>query len=298
MQRILIVDDEANNLKILKRDLEGEGYHVTAAEDGEAALEILRNDTAFDAILLDRMMPGMDGIEALKVMKQDEALRGIPVIMQTAASATREVQEGIEAGAYYYLTKPFEKTVMLAIVRRAIHDAQERAEDRREVQKQKRALGLMQYSGFTFRTLEEVKNLAYLLANGFPEPQRVIMGIHEMMLNAIEHGNLGLCYEDKKGLLLDNGWQAEIEARLAHPEFADKRARVRFDRFADRLELRIADEGKGFDPKPYLELSTDRATDPNGRGIALARMGHFDQVDYQGRGNEVVCTVWLDKEND
>jgi class 3 adenylate cyclase len=114
--RILAVDDIENNLEILRVRLEAEGYEVVTASDGEQALVKMR-DLEPDLVLLDIMMPKLDGIAVLKQFKQETANRFVPVILVTAKSDTRDVVVGLEAGGDEYLTKPFEQAALIARVR-------------------------------------------------------------------------------------------------------------------------------------------------------------------------------------
>jgi two-component system sensor histidine kinase/response regulator len=113
---ILIVDDGPKNLQVLGTILRTEGYEVAAAISGAQALEILES-TLPDLILLDVMMPGMNGLEVCRTLKRDEATDAIPVLFLTAKSETDDLVEGFEAGAVDYLTKPFQTRELLIRVR-------------------------------------------------------------------------------------------------------------------------------------------------------------------------------------
>ena len=124
--RILVVDDVPENLDIVRIRLESQGYEVVTAVDGEDALARAR-ELEPDLVLLDVMMPKLDGISALKVLKQDAALRFVPVILLTAKSDTRDVVAGLEAGGDDYLTKPVDQAALMARVRsmlriKSLHD--------------------------------------------------------------------------------------------------------------------------------------------------------------------------------
>jgi adenylate cyclase len=114
--RILAVDDVPTNLEILKVRLEAHGYEVVTAADGEEALARAR-ELAPDLVLLDIMMPKLDGISVLKQLKQEAGERFVPVILVTAKADTRDIVAGLEAGGDDYLTKPFEQAALLARVR-------------------------------------------------------------------------------------------------------------------------------------------------------------------------------------
>jgi two-component system alkaline phosphatase synthesis response regulator PhoP len=104
--KILIVDDEIDTLLPLKRSLEVEDYIVVGASNGKEALVKARTDIP-DLILLDLMMPEMDGYEVCSKLKKDELTKNIPVIMLTAKDAVREKVKGLDIGADDYVTKPF-----------------------------------------------------------------------------------------------------------------------------------------------------------------------------------------------
>ncbi len=112
---ILIVDDEPNNRAVLERHLERQGYTVVSAGDGAKALEIVQRASC-DVVLLDVRMPGMDGREVLRRIKQDPATRDIPVVMISAADDLSTIAACIEAGADDFLPKPFDQVILRARV--------------------------------------------------------------------------------------------------------------------------------------------------------------------------------------
>ncbi len=123
---ILVVDDVPDNVDILQMRLESQGYEVTTAGDGEAALAIIR-DKLPDLVLLDIMMPKLDGIATVKQLKADPALPFTPVILVTARADAKDVIAGLEAGGDDYLTKPVDQAALMARVRamlriKALHD--------------------------------------------------------------------------------------------------------------------------------------------------------------------------------
>jgi CheY-like chemotaxis protein/anti-sigma regulatory factor (Ser/Thr protein kinase) len=290
--RILAVDDELFNLDIMSEYLTDAGYTVVQAQDGVIACDILKDDQNFDVILLDRMMPNLSGIEVLKKLKASEDTKNIPIVLQTAAAESSQIREGIELGAYYYLTKPYDKDMLLTIVKSACDEHDQKTRMQEEAKKQRHVLGLMQKCSFKFRTLEEAQNLSYFLSNCYPEPERVVYGISEILVNAIEHGNLDISYSEKSQIIRENRWQDEIARRLAADEYKNKVATVSLDTNDEEIILHVVDEGKGFDWQNYLDFDPTRATDPNGRGIAMAKTMSFDSIEYKGKGNDVTCRTF------
>src|SRR5215467_13602016 len=114
--RILIVDDNETNRDILATRLATHGYELLQAADGEQALVAAREQTP-DLILLDVMMPKLDGIEVCRRLKGDSALPFIPIVLVTAKSDVRDIVAGLEAGADEYLTKPVDQAALVARIK-------------------------------------------------------------------------------------------------------------------------------------------------------------------------------------
>jgi len=291
---LLVVDDEEFNRDLIGEYLEGNDYRLDFASDGLAAWEMLdAHPEGFDAILLDRMMPRMNGIELLARVKSDPRLAAIPVILQTAASSPEQVEEGMRLGAYYYLSKPFPRQALEVAVGTALADSRHQRDMRAALANTQRVLHLLTGARFLFHTLEEARSLAAELANRAASPGTVVIGLTELLLNAVEHGNLALSYDDKSQLLEQGTWDEEIARRLADPDFSSRRVRVSCQFDGPSGQVTIEDEGAGFDWQRYLETQPERAFDLHGRGISIARQLSFESMEYQGRGNVVQVTFPL-----
>jgi len=136
--RILIVDDNPDNLDILQRRLAVHGYEILTAPDGEEALAIARGKTP-DLILLDIMMPKIDGMEVCRRLKGDPSLPFMPIIMVTAKAFSEDIVAGLEAGGDEYLTKPVDHAALVARVKsmlriKALHDTVQEQATRLEAQ--------------------------------------------------------------------------------------------------------------------------------------------------------------------
>lgn len=128
-----------------------------------------------------------------------------------------------------------------------------------------------------------------------PDPDDVSTGLYELIVNAVEHGNLGIGYEEKSRLLDYNQWEQEVRDRLALDIYADRYVTIKVQSPSDEINFVIKDQGDGFECEEYLDFSTERATDCHGRGIAVANMVCFDHLQYQGNGNEVIATIHTNK---
>lgn len=293
-ERVLVVDDEQLNLFIIAEFLEQEDIELEMHSNPvDAWSSLSAPESNFSLVVLDRMMPELDGMELLHRMRREARYADVPVIMQTAASSPDQVREGLEAGAYYYLTKPYEPEALISIVRAALEDRRGRRQLRSRAARLEDAQALIQSVEYRFVTLEDITSLVPVLADMCPVPDVVAPGLSDLMVNAVEHGNLGVTYQEKSLLKWEGDWEGEIQRRLALPQFQGRFATVRAERDAQSLTFTITDQGAGFAWEKFLSFDPDRAFDPNGRGIAMARMMSFSALDYQGKGNVVVARVAL-----
>lgn len=115
-ERILVVEDEEDILELVRYNLSREGYQVLCVTTGEDALKKTFSE-AFDIIILDLMLPGMDGFELTKMLKSDAKTCNIPIVMLTAKGEETDIVTGLELGADDYITKPFSPRILIARVR-------------------------------------------------------------------------------------------------------------------------------------------------------------------------------------
>ncbi len=289
---VLLVDDSRTSLAVLVAYLDKTGYELVRARDGVEALRLLTLEPArYHAVLLDLEMPRMSGLEVLRHMKSHAQLTHVPVIIQTASSDPHQVAEGLAAGARYYLIKPFQQDKLQAIIASAVRDYTAYLTLQRELTASMHSLRLLHNGRFCFQTPEEARQLAALLAHAYPNPGRASTGLLELLMNAVEHGNLGITYEEKTHLLATGQLDEEIERRIRDPAFGSRVGVAKLTRARDTLYLSVIDEGDGFCWQPFLEFTPERAFHTHGRGIATARMHSFDSIEYCGKGNHVETVV-------
>jgi len=292
---IFIIEDEEINREIIIDYIDElpDEYAVDIAKDGEDAWAQLQQDPAkFDIILLDRMMPGMNGMQVLEKIKSHPVLTHLPVIFQSALISKEEIEAGIKAGAHYYLTKPFDFELFQSVIRTAVHDRLEYRRLKDELTDQYSAMTCLESAHFQFKSITDAKKLAILLANACKgNPEKSAMGLTELFVNAVEHGNLAITYEEKSELMGTGQLNDEIDRRLLMDEYKSRVVTVEFEKKEDVAHFTITDEGDGFDWVPFLSIVPERVADNHGRGIAMAGMLSFDELNYIGCGNQVKATI-------
>lgn len=146
----------------------------------------------------------------------------------------------------------------------------------------------MQRRKFRIQHLHEVSGMAEYLAEFCPRAPDAKSGFFELLLNAIEHGNLEIGFEQKTRLLAAGRWAEEVNARAADTRYADRSVDIVLTCHPFCHEVRIADGGRGFNWRQALDMDPDH-THLHGRGLIIAQSCGFDRLRFNMRGNEVVC---------
>lgn len=286
---ILVADRDTANRSQIVHVLQQQGYAVVEVDDNTRALaELKRTPGRFDVVLLQRCSEECcDSMDVLNKIKSHPVLKLLPVIMQSESSDERDMNENLRSGAHYYLTKPLDEELLLAVVKTAVTDHANYRALQSQVEHCEGKLINMQAGHFQVRTLQEAAALGKLLSSAYPDADLVVVGLTELLINAVEHGNLEIGYQTKSALIANGQWLDEIERRLATPPYSGRYVDVMFQRQPGEIRLNVKDQGQGFDWQRYMDIHPDRVYDTHGRGIAIARQVSFDELDYQGDGNEV-----------
>lgn len=293
--RVLLVEDDCARISALAEILRAVDVELEIVRDPERAVALLeRAQPPFDLLILDRRQAGLDGSGLLQRLRQDPRLCRLPVVMQCCSQARHGQNQGPQEQATYCLSQVREAGRLVPLVEAALR----RAESTRALEAQvgvRTIPGrLLKEATFEFRTVHEARELASVLACVCPKPERASIGLLELMVNAIEHGNLEISYSEKAELCRRGDWEAELTRRAELGPFSARVARVQVVRDVRAVRFVVQDEGPGFHYGDYLEFSPARSQDPNGRGIALARAFAFSDVFYRSPGNVVVAEVKLD----
>lgn len=327
MTTLLFVEDEESIRQIYAQRLREEGYDVYVAVDGKDGLEKARKHCP-NLIISDITMPNMNGINFfLELQKSDAELAAIPFIFLTAKSSDKNKVAGMRLGVDGYLTKPVKFEILSATIESSLKSRKRHTDLLRSklvslfqplvendeyrvgeyqsletlfdhynqiaktVIKPNININLLREASFSVKTLEEAKEVSHILSSICPEPETAIIGIIELLVNGIEHGNLDIGYQLKTKLLKEGRWIEEIECRQKHIENSAKYVDVIFKRTDKELKFKFTDCGKGFLPNVYFDFNPRRSHDLHGRGIAIANAVGFDELKYEGNGNKVVATI-------
>ncbi|PZX11890.1 response regulator receiver domain-containing protein [Palleronia aestuarii] len=286
--RVLVVDDDPFALFAIETQIQNLGYTTVTAQGGQEALE--RLDAAdIGLVVLDRVMPDLDGLDVVRQMKRRTALKNVPVVMVTGTDDPDEMRNGIEAGVFYYLQKPVDVRILASVLSAALRRARE-FDALNHGGSDTLGFELTQAAKFRVRNLSEAESLSGFLANYFAVPERALPGIGALLVNAVEHGLCGIGFDRKGELLRDGIWRSEVD-RIVSSLPADRGIDVTFVRRAEGDVLSVSDGGKGFDWRDRLRLDGTRSVGSHGRGLVQARTLSFDKLSFNEVGNQAVGLI-------
>ena len=309
---ILIVDDQQSALGMLETTLATANYRVYTANSGEAAVRVA-NEKQPELIILDTSMPGQDGLEICRRLKSDPETQGIAVMFLSAVTDADIKAKGLGLGAVDYVHKPFDPSELRARIQAhlRLNERLDRLRKQHEERcgkiaseakpSEKEIPGVLDQECVTkeektivFKTdaarVQGIVNQLLVGVNGhFDKKSRndLALGIHEMVLNAVEHGNLGITSEAKSKALENQTFTQIVEERMETVELAEREVTIQYSFDGSRVRYHIVDEGAGFDWTRFLER--DEPEDllaSNGRGILISRY-IFDRIEYNEVGNVV-----------
>lgn len=291
---IYAVDDDPIYQSLVKTALQKKQYNISTMGSGEdAKFQLEQSDCTVSAIILDYEMPGMDGITLLKWIKEQQKFKHVPVILLTSNKEKENIKEGINSGAYYYLTKPFNKSVLMSLVRSAMNDFKYKDLYVEDSKNQPNPFQEYESGIITLRKVSEVPLITSWIADTSINPNET-MTISELIMNGIEHGNLGISYDEKTELINNDCLFEEIDRRSKLKENKNKFVEIKFNKDNQYIYLTIKDQGEGFNFEKFLFFDENRIFDNHGRGIAI--VNSFLDIRYLGNGSEVIVKIELNPE--
>lgn len=286
MKNILIIDDEDALRKMLRIALTERGYTVFEASNGVEGIEVFRN-TSPGIVLTDVNMPEMNGIEMTRKIK--EINEDSDIIIMTGFGTEDLVIDAIRAGASNYIKKPLQFTELFSILdsiafKREARKRYEVAKDVVEYEEKKIVMdnNMEKIWGVVNQVFYNVSN-----SEGQVSIEGLKLGLYEIIVNAVEHGNLEISYDEKKKALHENSYSDLLAERIKKANRSGKSVTVRsiFDR--KKIEISVTDCGKGFDYSNLPDHSDpENILSAHGRGILLATV-YYDIVEYKHPGNSV-----------
>lgn len=269
------------------------GFTISLKDEDENAIRSLRaQKSEIDAVVLDWRQQSVKNAEFARSLASLCYELELPVLVLACADAAETIALAKEAGLANCLTAPCPlnelKTNLINLTSGMASPLESAPELDLPIAD---AFSLLQSCKFQFRTPEDVELLVPLLSRMFPDPDRSIAGIADLMMNAIEHGNLEIGHERKSEWIARGVYQNEFLKRLHTPPYSTRWGEVIINRRADGVLIIIMDQGCGFCWQNFVELEQPAVVEANGHGIARATKVSFDEVRFNHQGNQVTAFV-------
>lgn len=293
---ILIVDDEEMIRLLIKRTLSRFfNYNIVCASNGQEALELYKQTTPL-CVFSDIIMPVMDGITLLEKLKETDP--GANVVLLTGYGTEEMVIRALRAGALNYLKKPVKVEELILITKKIVTLYHEEQQNKITVVPVREERKLLSIDNNIFE-ISAVINQLLQCATNICKPGSLTgmkTGLYEIIINAIEHGNLDISFEEKSKALEQDNYNDLLEERFNNPDYQNRRVTIEYEMDEDKLSFTIRDEGSGFDWESVtFEDDMESLSRPHGRGILMTRF-YFDEVKFNDTGNEVTLVKYADND--
>ncbi len=284
MKKILIIDDEKPVRDVLNIALSEEGYESYQAPSGELGFELFKSSEP-DIVLTDVMMPGIDGIEVTKRMKAQRD--DIDVVVMSGFGTEELVVNALRAGASNYIKKPIVFDELFKILDDIIFNRENRKRFvifREIVESEHKDIAIGNDVSRVWGAVNQILFNAQAVAD--PNSlEGMCIGLYELLINAIEHGNLGITFREKSDALQNNTYRELLESRMKRADSEGMVVRIESDYEPSSITVEIRDQGEGFDLSTLPDLKDAEAIlSDHGRGVLLATL-FYDSVDYSEPGN-------------
>jgi CheY-like chemotaxis protein len=283
--RILIVDDQEALRALLARLLVREGFDPVEAADGQQAVELFKSQSPL-VVVSDIMMPRMDGLALLNEIKRID--RNATVILMTGQGNEDMLLKALRGGATNFFKKPFNVRELIDEIRTVVDFRIEAARSTLFspfLMEETKSFLIPRADSAYFPIINQITlQLPCLLPEG--EILNLKIGIEEMITNAVEHGNLGISFEEKNKAIAEGRLADLFEERGRTSDAAGRTVHVTSHLATGFFKITIRDEGRGFDWRALPEVAPQNLLSYNGRGIFLTKI-YFDEVRYNDAGNEV-----------
>jgi DNA-binding response OmpR family regulator len=289
---VLIVDPCSDTQARIAEHLQGRGFSIITAMEPGAAMAMV-DMAAPHVVITDLFLPEGGGLALTKRLKSRHD--NCPVIAMTGDGSATAIIQALRAGAVDYLQKPIAIEELAHALQRARHVLTPEITDTSGVQRLEHIVTMNSHPDHIPHT---VSWLLKVTGPSLPETHRLhVQGaLQELLLNAVEHGNLEICYQDKRQAIGEDRLEQLVAERLAQDALSARLVtiHVSYEPGGKMLRFRITDEGRGFKWRTYLreEMNVCPSEDWNGRGIFLVH-SFFPEMTYNEAGNEVTITIPL-----
>ena len=230
-------------------------------------------------------------VSTIGTIRKIEALKTTPIVCLGFSPRLTGFGDNKALGLLFSVKASASIDDTLLTIRSAVGSASQFQSLLREVSVRESAVGLIRSGVFELKTLQQAEHLATMLSKACPNPSVAAFALMEIMVNGIEHGNLGISNAEKSQFLEAGTLQEEITRRAGLPENLDKVVTVEFNRHSDRAEFVIRDGGDGFDWRRYIKNVTQDSDKLSGRGLTLAFALEDVTLKYSGNGNTAILVL-------
>ncbi len=293
--RILLIEpDELARNEILKF-LTEKNYDVVCSLEPDAVLldNKLKTDPVGLILISDDYDRDLLSESSLVMGARKKLPQQIPVVVMTQIDSRKSPLELVVINWFHTIKKPCDTDILYSVTCAAISQFNHVRSLLNEIETRSSAIGLITSGTFEFKTVDQARNLTTMLSLACPGADGIVIGLNELLHNAVEHGNLEIGYNLKTELLETSRLYDEIQNRLEMEPYSQRVVKVSYMRNEDEIVFVIEDEGKGFNWKKYLTIDDERIRSNHGRGIALAKMMAFTELSYNDKGNRVTARIAL-----
>ncbi|OHD49230.1 MAG: hypothetical protein A2096_14510 [Spirochaetes bacterium GWF1_41_5] len=294
---IMIIDDNKEVCNLTSDVLISYGFNTGVYYNAESAIaELEKYFDKYSVIVCDWVMAGIDGLSFARKIKKHNEWAYIPFVLMSGHNfSSDEIRAAIDAGIFFFLKKPCSSTFLYFIVKSAENEYIKFRSINKKISEYLNILPLFRNFTVYLKTFSEGANLSNWLAHLCGNCQHGAIALYELICNAIEHGNLGISYQEKTVLLAQDRYSGEIDRRSALAENSEKFVKITFNREDNDIEIVIEDQGTGFDYKKYLEPDPKSLYDMHGLGITIVRQ--YFNIEYSDPGNKVTVKLTADCRN-
>ena len=292
IQHIYVIGEHGVWLENLITLLKDTKYHINICSDIEHTIELCLNQkNSAHTIIIDDATLKHQRLKSLKAAASNEH-GDCNFILATQHEHSSAIRQALKRGVFFFITPAYSTEMVMTTLERAMNTEVSLASQLNALDPQSQLSSLVNEARFTIKTPAEAQTIATILGYIAPSPHRVSVGLLELLLNAIEHGNLSIGFLKKSELLASGNLHEYVNQKLCEPAYCDKEVSLSFNKSADKLTYEISDQGQGFFPDAFLEFEPQRSLEKNGRGILIAKRYSFDELSFENGGRTVIASIY------